>query len=586
VDSSREAIRLAPETVQGYFNLALTYQAMGLSSESVRTYRQILNINSNHTVSWHNLGAALLSQNRFEQAATCFERALSIRPDYPEAHNSLSNIRRIQKKPAEAIALARKALELKPGFPDALAHSAVLFQQVCGWKELKETEPELTSQTLAALDKGEQPSETPLFTVGFRPDPEFNHAVARAWGLRLEERASRTGRQFDFTQRLKNRGRITVGYLSSDFRDHPVAHQIMGLPSAHDRSDFRIFCYSAGIHDDSHYRKHLERSCDKFVDIRNLQDQEAAGQIYNDGVDILVDLNGHTAGNRLGICALQPAPVQATFLGYPGTSGAAFFDYIVTDRIVTPENDLQFYSEKPVYLPNSYMITDDKQPISTEPLSRSDVGLPETGFIFCSFNSAYKFEPVLFNAWMSILKKVPDSCLWLPGTNDMVKSTLTTVAERNGISRGRILFASKLPSKADHLARLKLADMSLDTRIYNGHVSTCDALWAGVPVLTLTGRHFASRVSTSILKALDINETITGNIDEYVKTAVRFATEPQDLNRLREKIERHRLTQPLFNTGRWVRHLETAYLQMWRIYLEGAEIDQISIGQKINRAII
>ena len=578
IDSCLEAIRLSPETEEGYFNLALTYQAMGLSSESVRAYRQILKINSNHAVSWHNLGTALLSQNRFDQAAVCFERALSIRQDYPEAHNSLSNIRRIQKKPAEAIALARKALELKPGFPDALAHAAVLYQQVCGWKALKEIEPELTSQTLAALDTGGQPSETPLFTVGFRPNPEFNHAVARAWGLRLEERANRTGREFDFTQRLKNRGRITVGYLSSDFRDHPVAHQIMGLPSAHERGDFRIFCYSAGINDDSHYRKHLERSCDKFVDIRNLQDREAADQIYNDGVDILVDLNGHTAGNRLGICALHPAPVQATFLGFPGTSGATFFDYIVTDRIVTPEKDLRFYSEKPVYLPESYMITDDTQPISTQPLSRADFGLPGTGFIFCSFNSAYKFEPVLFNGWMSILNQVPGSCLWLPGTNDIVKSTLTAEAELNGINPERIVFASKLPSKADHLARLKLADMALDTRIYNGHVSTCDALWAGVPVLTLTGSHFASRVSTSILKALDINEMITGSIDEYVETAVRFATEPQDLTRLCEKIARHRLTQPLFNTARWVRHLESAFLEMWRIYLEGDQADQITVS--------
>ena len=580
IDSCREAIRTSPETEQGYFNLALAYQAMGLLTEAVCAYHQNLKINPRNPVAWHNLGTALLNQNRFDQAAVCFERALSIRPNYPEAYNSLSNIRRVEKNLAEAIALGQKALKLKPDFPDATAHAAVLYQQTCNWRELKPIEPQLTAQTQVALDAKSQPSETPLFTVGFRPHPEINFDVAQAWSRQIENRANRLNQRFDFPGRGKNQGRITVAYLSSDFRDHPVAHQIMGLPAAHNRSDFRVFCYSSGNNDNSLYRKQLERTCDKFIDIRNLQDREAASQIYNDNVDILVDLNGHTAGNRLGICALRPAPVQATYLGFPGTSGAGFFDYIITDRIVTPETHLTYYSEKPVYLPHCYMVTDDTQPISEQTLSRTDAGLPETGFVFCSFNSAYKFESDLFRVWMSILKQVEGSCLWLPEGSVQVRDALLDEARFNGIDTERMIFAPKLPSKADYLARLKLADLALDTRIYNGHVSTCDALWANVPVLTLTGTHFASRVSTSILTTLDMKEMITDSIDQYAEAAVHYATAQKDFSRVKEKLARHRLTQPFFQTAPWVRYLETAFQKMWRCYVDGAGAGSITIGSE------
>ena len=574
----RDAIRLSPDAEEGYFNLALTYQAMGLSTEAICAYRQVLKTNPKHAVAWHNSGTALLNQNRFDQAAVCFNRALAIASSYPEAHNSLSNVRRIQKRPAEAIAHAEKALGLKPGYPDALAHAAVLYQQLCRWDQLNSVEPELTLQTRSTLKTNTRPSETPLFAVGFRPDPQINYAIASEWSHTYEVRAARLNKKYDFSSKLTNHGRITIGYLSGDFRDHPVAHQILGMPAAHNRCDFRVFCYSAGADDNSLYRRQIERNCDKFTDIRNLQDPEAADQIYNDGVDILVDLNGHTAGNRLGICALRPAPVQATYLGFPGTSGACFFDYIITDKIVTPEADLGYYAEQPVYLPHSYMITDDTQPISKLPLSRTEVGLPETGFIFCSFNSAYKFEPVLFQAWMSILTQVPESRLWLPRANRLVEEAIRTAAAAHRIETERLVFAPKLEIKADYLARLKLADMALDTRIYNGHVSTCDALWAGVPVLTITGGHFASRVSASILTALDIGEMITGSLEEYSATAVHFATDREDYLRLREKLARHRSTQPFFNTGRFVGHLESAYKEMWQAYRSGDHPLKIEIS--------
>lgn len=577
VDSCRRAIRLAPNSHDAYFNLALAYQAMGLLQEAIRAFRKAVQIQGDHYPSWHNLGAALLGQNRFNQAALCFEHALAIKSDYADALNGLSHVRRIQKRLPEAITLAEKALTACPHNPDAVAHLAVLCQQSCDWNRLAEIESDLTRQTEEAIAEKRKPAETPLFNVGFRADPAINRAVACAWSQSVSRRSGHQRRHYVFDGRSNLCGRITVGYLSSDFRDHPVAHQTRGLFGAHDRTDFRIFCYSTGVDDGSQYRRNAERNCDKFTDIGSLDDFEAAELIHKDAVDILVDLNGHTSGNRLGVCALRPSPIQVTYLGFPGTSGADFFDYIITDRIVTPDDHIAHYSECPVFLPGSYMPADDSQPISDRPFLRSEAGLPEDALVFCSFNSTFKFDPVLFSVWMSVLKQVPESRLWLPGSAPGAMANLNRAAEACDLDPAKLVFAPRLPSKEEYLARLKLADLALDTRTYNGHVSTCDALWAGVPVLTMLGSHFASRVSASILTALDMVELITGSLEEYAAAAVRLATRPAELQRVREKLIRHRRTQPFFNTGVFVRHLEAAYRNMWRVYQHGGTPCRIDI---------
>ena len=344
----------------------------------------------------------------------------------------------------------------------------------------------------------------------------------------------------------------------------------------HDRCCFKVVAYSYGRNDNSGYRKQIERDCDKFVELDSMNHLEAAHAINNDEVDILVELKGYTEGNRLEICAHRPAPVQVAWLGFPGTTGADFLDYIITDRIVTPREHAQYFSEKFVYMPHTYQVNDCHQKIAENKFQRRDFGLPEDGFVFCSFNEPYKIESVMFDVWMNVLSRVPQSVLWLFKKEHATEENLKYEAGLRGIDAHRIIFADKLP-KDKHLARLQLADLFLDTRIVNGHTTTSDALWASVPVLTLQGNHFASRVSASLLRAVGLPEMITTCLPEYEAHAVQLAADPGLLKTIKEKLSRNRLTKPLFDTVCFARNLEHAYNMMWQIYLQGEEPRQIEV---------
>ncbi|MDO8123229.1 MAG: UDP-N-acetylglucosamine-peptide N-acetylglucosaminyltransferase [Candidatus Hermodarchaeota archaeon] len=369
---------------------------------------------------------------------------------------------------------------------------------------------------------------------------------------------------------------MVIGYLSNDFRYHPVAQLMLSLFGLHDRNRFKVVGYSHGIDDGSHYRKRIQQDCDKFVDLRNLGHADAAKRIYEDNIDILVDLNGHTAGSRLEICSCRPAPIQVTYLGFPGTSGAYFFDYIITDRIVTPQDHAPYYTENFVYLPHSYQVNDHTQSISDKEWQRKDFNLPEDGFIFCSFNQPYKIEPVMFSVWMKILTKVPKGVLWLSWGQGTAKTNLRREAEARGVESRRLVFAENMPMN-EHLARLRLADLALDTRVYNGGATTSNALWAGVPVITLQGGHFPSRMSSSLLTSIGLPELITHTAAEYESLAVRLACDAHELETIRQKLATNRLEKPLFDTPRFVRNLEKAYKEMWKIFLAGEQPRRIDV---------
>jgi predicted O-linked N-acetylglucosamine transferase (SPINDLY family) len=298
--------------------------------------------------------------------------------------------------------------------------------------------------------------------------------------------------------------------------------------------------------------------------------------MHGNMVDILVDLKGYTTGGRMQISALRPAPVQVSYLGFPGTTGADFFDYIITDRIVTPQNQAPYYSEKFVYLPHCYQVNDHAQVIAEKEWTKTRLGLPENSIVFCSFNQGYKIDPTMFNVWMKILTKVPDSVLWLSVKSKTAKENLRQEAKARDVNPERLLFAERLP-KQDHLARLALADLALDTRIYNGHTTSSDSLWAGVPVITLQGNHFASRVSSSILRAIGLPELITKSMEEYEALAVKLALKPEERQAIRVKIAMHRFKAPLFDTPRFVKNLEKAYKEMWNIFAAGEEPRRIEL---------
>ena len=371
---------------------------------------------------------------------------------------------------------------------------------------------------------------------------------------------------------------IRVGYLSNTFNDHPGSQLISGIFRLHDRSAFEIFCYSYGLDDGSYYRKRIEQDSDHFVDICRMSDPAAAALIRHHRIDILIDLRGHTRGNRLSICALRPAPVQVVYLGYPGTTGADFLDYLIADKVVIPKAHIDFFSEKIVYMPYCYQANDHTQKIASQRMKRSDYGIPESAFAFCSFVTHYKLEPLMFDCWMRILQRAPDAVLCLLEGSPIAQRNLRNALARHGIGAERLIFAEKLP-KQEHLARLALMDMALDTRIYNGHTTTSDALWAGVPVLTLKGRHFASRVSASILKAIGLPELITDELDKYEALAVKLASTPEMLLKLKHKLEKNRLKSPLFDTLRFTRNLERAYQEMMEIYRAGEQPRQIEVKE-------
>jgi protein O-GlcNAc transferase len=387
---------------------------------------------------------------------------------------------------------------------------------------------------------------------------------------------SNSQRRFAFTKRLTDDRKITIGYLSNNFRNHPTAHLVHDLFDLHDRDRFNVYCYSYGKNDGSSFRVKIERDSDCFVELRNMSKVKSAEKIFDDSVDILVDLAGHTEGNRMEICSLRPAPLQVRYLGMPGTTGADYFDYIVTDSIVIPEEHAPFYSEEFVYLPHCYQMNSKRSGFSDYGFTRKNLGLPENGFVFCSFNTNYKIDPVMFDVWMSILKRVSGSVLWLLKGKETVERNLRQEAAIRDVDPNRLVFADKL-TKSEHLARLRYADLALDTGIVNGAITTSDALWIGVPVVTSQGTHFASRMSSSILSAIGLPEMVANSLEQYESLAVELADDARQLKRLKEKLENNRKTEPLFDTSQFVKHLEKAYVEILKIFLAGAKPRQIKV---------
>ena len=339
-----------------------------------------------------------------------------------------------------------------------------------------------------------------------------------------------------------------------------------GVLARHDRSTFEIFAYACNPDDGTRYRRYLSQASDHFTDIYGLSDVRAARQISCDQIDILVDLSGHSQGGRLQITALRPAPIQVNYLGFLGTTGADHIDYVLADAIVVPPYHQQWYSEKVVYLPHCYQANDDELPISDVAFERSTFGLPAGDMVFCCFNQPYKIDRHLFEVWMDILRQSGNSVLWLLEQNRLARSNLCKAAESSGVDPCRLVFAGAL-SIERHLARLRLADLALDTRLYNGGATTANALWAGVPVMTILGNHWVSRMSASALQAVGLSGLVARNLEAYRQLAIELASHPERLKSWREVLAVRRLQSPLFNTALFVHHLEKGYRTMWQRYL-------------------
>lgn len=370
--------------------------------------------------------------------------------------------------------------------------------------------------------------------------------------------------------------KLRIGFISSDFRNHPVAHLCRNLFYYLNKNNIETYLYATSSNDDSEYRKYIKASATCFKNVSALSIEEIATLINQDKIDIAVDMQGLTANIVVALFSYRPAPIQIAYLGYPSTTGANYMDYIIVDKVIAPVEEQQYFTEKFIYMPNCYQVNDDEQPISTQVLTKQQYGLPEDKFIYCSFNNTYKIEPVIFATWMSILKTVPNSVLWLLSATPEDDAALRAHAIEQGVSGDRIIFAGR-ESKDKHLRRLQLSDLFLDTYIVGAHTTASDSLWAGVPILTCTGNRFVSRVCTSLLLTQGLTELVTQELEEYQQKAIDYGQHPEKIVKLKQKIADSNKTKPLFKTEAYAKDLTKVFRLVWKRYCEGTSPEIIDI---------
>ncbi len=543
--------------------LAVEHYERGELAQAEPYLREIAVRNPTASRAWTNLAVALLRQQKFADALPVLNHVVELEPDLAEAHFDLGNCYNRLRRNTDAIAEYRRAIELKPDLHKAHAQLVNAYMDCCDWDAVDRWIEHFNRYRAKEVRSKWAERVEPFCALTLFPG-ELHKEIAtyRAKQMLRSIQPSKAP--------ARARGdRIRVGYVSADFYDHATAHLTYGMYAAHDRAGFEVHAYSTGPDDGSVYRRHIMETCDAFTDVRQESPVRTAERIRDDGIDILIDMKGYTADGRMEIFAHRPAPLQVSFLAYPGTSGAPFIDYFISDPVATPKGYEREFTERIVRLPDSYQVNDNRQEISAKPVRRNEHGLPETGFVYCGFNQLRKIDRAIFAAWMRILARVPGSVLWLLQGDPQAEANLRVAAQAAGIDPGRLVFAGKADKPA-HLARHRLADLFLDTPIYNAHTGASDALWAGLPVLTCPGKTFATRVAASLLTAAGLPELIAKNLEEYEAMAVRLAEAPDQLAELRRKLESERMTCALFDTKRFVKNLEAGYRQMHERAQRGA----------------
>ena len=515
-----------------------------------------------------NRGVVLFELGRMEAALDSYGRAIELKPDYAEAYFNRAGVLRINKRFEAAAADYAVVAALQPDVAYLPGADLEARMQVCDWRDFDSR----LAQIETGIDRGE-PQAHPFPFLGFADSPRLQRKAAEIWASRIGPPNDALGAP----ARRTPQARIRVGYFSSDFRQHPVTHLLAELIELHDRDRFEIIAFSFGPDTQDESRKRHERAFDRFLDVQHKTDAEIASLSRSLGLDIAIDLCGYVHGGRPQIFALRAAPLQVSYLGYPSTLGAGYMDYVVADHIVIPPGSEHGFTEKIIFLPDTYQVNDRKRSIAAESPSREELGLPSHGFVYCCFNNNYKILPDTFSCWMRILKRVPDSVLWLLEDNASAAASLRQHACSAGIQPERLVFANRV-TPPEHLARHRRADLFLDTLPYNAHTTASDALWAGLPVLTCMGNAFAARVAASLLSALDLPELITSTQQGYEEMAVAFATDPQHLRGVNDKLAHHRLIAPLFDSQRFTKHLEAAYLAIHQRYLADLPPDHIRVG--------
>jgi len=539
---------LSPNNPDGWVNYGKALRDLGKFEKSLFSYEKALAIDSNDFQAWSNRGVTLNELKRLDEALTSYEKAIAINPNYYEAWSNRGVTLNELKRLDEALTSYEKAIAINPNIGFIYGSYLHLKMNMCNWRSFDADLAKVSSMVSQSVEVS-----PPLELLSLCDCPS----------LHLLNTAHYVDKKFPIAfslppipQRPINE-KIRLGYFSADFRNHAVSHLIAGLLECHDRDNFEVIAFSFGPQPDDPMRLRVKNICDQFIDISTLSDVAATQLARDQKIDIAIDLTGHTQYGRMGIFANRAAPIQINYLGYPGSSGAPYIDYIIGDHLLIPTEAQKFYSEKIIYLP-CFQANDDRRVISDQQFLRSDFGINENAFVYCSFNNTYKINPNTFNAWMRILKSTDNSVLLLLSDNGISSLNLKNMAVESGINPERLIFLPRIAYDL-HLARYGLCDLFLDTLPYNGGTTASDALWSGLPVLTQTGESFASRMAASLLNSLELPELITTSQKEYEHLAIHLYYHSSELRLIKEKLRRNRTSKPLFDPKFFAKKIEGAF---------------------------
>jgi predicted O-linked N-acetylglucosamine transferase (SPINDLY family) len=578
-----QAVALDPQHAKAFCNRGTVLARLERWDQALASYERALSLNPGDHFAHYNRALALRQLKRLDEAIGGYDQAIALNGAYTEAYVNRGHLLHELSRHEEAAASYGRALDLcavraqtSPGNLPAvlgpeqkylLGLKRYVQMQICDWRGM-----DADLNAIAEGLRAQLPITQPLPALLMLDEPALQRAAAEIW-VREEFPPDPT---LGAIARRPRAAKIHIGYFSADLRIHPVANLIAGVLEHHDRTRFELTAFAFGPRTDDVMQARMSRAFDRFLDVRDQSDLDVAILSRDLGIDIAVNLNGITEYSRTGIFALRAAPVQINYLGYPGTMGAGYMDYLIADGNAIPRASQSNYVEKIIYLPGSLLPFDSSYAIAERTFTRAQLGLPAAGFVFCCFNNLVKLTPNVFDSWMRILTGTSNSVLWLSRTNAVAARNLREEASRRGVDARRLIFADRMDSLPEHLARLRTADLFLDTFPYNAHATSLDALWAGVPVLTYAGKSFASRVAAGLLRATCVPGLVAASLAEYEAMAQDLATDAPRLRQIRSLLAESRVAAPLFDTARYARNLEAALEIVHERHHSGADAEHVN----------
>ena len=556
LDFINKAIKINPNFAEAYNEQGNALNELKKLEEAIKSYNNAININPEYADAYYNKGLVFHELKKLESAVQNYDKAIKINPKHIMSHNNKGFALQQLKKVDASLKSYNEAYKINPNFNFLFGKLIHTKNKLCKWETFNEDMNSLKEK----LNKNKVAS-LPFSILSLYDSPLLQRKTSEMY---IKETFPKKNISKPITKSLTNK-KIRLGYYSADFYNHAMSYLLAKLFELHDKSKFEIIAFSFSPERDDEMSKRISNAFDQFIKVNFKTDKEISELSRELKIDIAIDLMCFTTNSRTGIFSEKCAPIQINYLGYPGTSGANFIDYIIADKNLIPKKNQKYYSENIIYLPNTYQVRDSTQKISNKIFTKDELGLPKNSFVFCCFNQNYKITPSVFDIWMRLLKKVEKSVLWLIKDNDVAVYNLKKEAEKRGVKSDRIIFAKHMPV-SEHLARHKIADLFVDTFPYTAHTTCSDALWSGLPVITRTGQSFASRVAGSLLNAVNLKELITKTEKEYEDLILKLAKNPNQLKEIKNKLKKNRLKEPLFNSKLYTKKIESAYKKIYERY--------------------